>query len=85
MGATSGSDVDRAHRRIVDTWGDVSHLVLAAGLNTPQRYWRDQSMEEFGRIAETNLVAPARTVDLVLPGMRTRGDGVVVFVSSYSG
>ena len=31
-----------------------------------------------------NLIASARVVDLVLPGMRQAGDGLVVFVSSYS-
>ena len=34
---------------------------------------------------ETNLVAPARIARLVLPGMRERGDGRIVNVSSVAG
>ncbi len=34
---------------------------------------------------EVNLVAPARIAQLVLPGMRARGDGRIVNVSSIAG
>ncbi len=72
------------HERIVETWGGVTDLVLAAGLNTPARYWRDQTIEGFERIVATNLTAVARVVDTVLPAMRAAGYGQVVVVSSYS-
>ena len=65
--------------------GPLTHLVLSAGLNNPKRYWRDQSMKDFNAIVQTNLVAAANAVSAVLPGMRERADGTVVFVSSYSG
>ena len=42
-------------------------IVLAAGLNHPQRFWRDQAMSDFRAIIETNLTAAAATVDLALP------------------
>lgn len=60
-------------------------LVLAAGLNTPRRYWRDQTMTEFRAVVETNLLAVAAMVQLALPGLRAAGGGVVVVVSSVSG
>jgi len=37
------------------------------------------------RQLETNLVAPARVAQLVLPGMRERGDGRIVNISSVAG
>ena len=76
--------VRRAHEKIVADWSEVSDLVLAAGVNTPQRYWRDQSMSEFESILATNLTAVVSLIDLVLPGMRVRGGGQIVVVSSYS-
>ena len=52
--------------------------------NTPQRYWGDQSMWEFEAIVDTNLTAVVELIDAVLPGMRARGGGQIVVVSSYS-
>ena len=76
--------VRRAHQQIVAGWPDVSDLVLAAGANTPQRYWQNQSMSEFERILATNLTAVVQLIDVVLPGLRARGGGQIVVVSSYS-
>ncbi len=76
--------VRRAHQRIVADWPEVSDLVLAAGINTPQRYWGNQSMWEFEAIVDTNLTAVVKLIDAVLPGMRARGGGQIVVVSSYS-
>jgi NADP-dependent 3-hydroxy acid dehydrogenase YdfG len=84
LDATDPPAVQAAHETITATWGPVTELVLAAGLNTPDRYWRDQSIERFERIVATNLVAVARVVDAVLPDMREAGHGHVVVVSSYS-
>jgi NADP-dependent 3-hydroxy acid dehydrogenase YdfG len=76
--------VRRAHQQIVAEWPDVSDLVLAAGANAPQRYWKDQSVSEFERILATNLTATVSLIDVVLPGLRARGGGQIVVVSSYS-
>jgi NADP-dependent 3-hydroxy acid dehydrogenase YdfG len=76
--------VGQAHQQIVADWPDVSDVVLAAGANTPQRYWKDQSIAEFERILATNLTAVVSLIDVVLPGLRARGGGQIVVVSSYS-
>jgi NADP-dependent 3-hydroxy acid dehydrogenase YdfG len=76
--------VRRAHQRILADWPEVSDLVLAAGVNTPQRYWTNQSMWEFEAIVDTNLTAVVKIIDTVLPGMRARGGGQIVVVSSFS-
>ncbi|HEV2927194.1 MAG TPA: SDR family NAD(P)-dependent oxidoreductase [Propionibacteriaceae bacterium] len=76
--------VRRAYQQIVAGWGEVSDLVLAAGTNTPQRYWRNQSVSDFERILATNLTAVVSLIDVVLPGMRACGGGRIVVVSSYS-
>jgi NADP-dependent 3-hydroxy acid dehydrogenase YdfG len=76
--------VRHAHAQIVGSWTEVSDLVLAAGVNTPQRYWSNQSIPEFESIVATNLTAVVSLIDVVLPGMRARGGGQIVVVSSYS-
>jgi len=73
-----------AHAAIEQSWGPVTGLVLAAGLNAPHRAWADQSADEFAAIVDTNLVSVARIVDLVLPGMRAAAAGNIVVVSSRS-
>jgi NADP-dependent 3-hydroxy acid dehydrogenase YdfG len=84
LDARDPSAVAQAHERIVESWGGVSDLILAAGLNTPQRYWSDQSLDVFESIVATNLTAVAKLIDITLPDMRARGCGQVVVVSSYS-
>ena len=84
LDATDPAEVSAVHQRIRATWDQVTDLVLAAGLNTPQRYWSDQTFETFERIVATNLTAVARTIDTVLPDLRRAGDGQVVVVSSFS-
>jgi NADP-dependent 3-hydroxy acid dehydrogenase YdfG len=76
--------VRKAHQQIVADWPDVSDVVLAAGANAPQRYWKDQSLSEFDSILATNLTATVSLIDVVLPGLRARGGGQIVVVSSYS-
>lgn len=75
--------VRSGHTFIAERWGQVTDLVLAAGLNVPQRYWRDQRLDDFSAVVATNLTGVAAVVDAVLPDLRTHG-GVVVVVSSYS-
>jgi NADP-dependent 3-hydroxy acid dehydrogenase YdfG len=84
LDALNPTEVFAAQQRIRTTWDQVTDLLLAAGLNAPQRSWSDQTLETFERIVATNLTAVARMIDTVLPGMRARGYGQIVVVSSYS-
>lgn len=84
LDARNHEQVTQAHARICEEWGGISAVALSAGLNTPNRYWHDQSIGEFSDIVETNLLSVARVIDTVLPGMRERSDSVVIIVSSYS-
>ena len=64
-------------------WGRLDGLVLAAGLNAPQRRWSDQRMSDFESIVATNLTGVAAVIDAALPELRAHA-GVVVIVSSYA-
>lgn len=76
--------VRSAAAQIEEELGGVEALVLSAGLNAPRRYWRDQDLDEFAAITETNLLGPVSVIDAALPGMRARGEGTIVVISSYS-
>lgn len=80
--ARDSASLNKAHAEVAAQWGPVAAVVLAAGLNSPARTWADQSMEDFADIVDTNLVGVARAIDLVLPGMRGRGQGNIIVVSS---
>lgn len=84
LDVTDRTAVGPAAARIEEELGGIEALVLSAGLNAPHRYWRDQDLEEFAAITETNLLGPVAVIDTVLPGMRERGAGTVVLISSYA-
>lgn len=75
--------VTEARDRILDRWGRIDALVLAAGANRPQRTWADQGMADFEAVVRTNLLATALVVDAALPALRRRG-GTIVIVSSFA-
>lgn len=77
-------DAGPVARLIVEQWGRIDALVLAAGLNTPQRMWADQNLAEFEHILQTNTLGVVRLIDAALPSLR-ESKGVVVVISSYSG
>jgi NADP-dependent 3-hydroxy acid dehydrogenase YdfG len=66
------------HRRV-----DV--LVNSAGLNNPQRFWRDQTIEGWDQVIRINLDGTFYCVRAVLPAMREHRDGVVINISSWAG
>ena len=85
LDATDPEQLRAGYADLRQSWGPPTDLVLAAGLNSPNRYWRDQSMADFEAIVATNLTAAAAIVDVVLADLRAAGGGTVIFVSSVSG
>lgn len=65
-------------------WGDPDVLVNNAGyaLMGPLEGWSETQWREQ---VETNLMAPVRLMQLVLPGMRRKGRGAIVNVTSIGG
>ncbi len=76
--------IERSRASIRERWGAVTDLVLAAGLNMPARYWRDQEIEEFAAVVATNLTGVAAMIDTALPDLRRSGGGHIVVISSYA-
>lgn len=72
----------RAARHMID--GAVDVLVYSAGTNVPNRFWSDTSPEDFARVVDVNLNGAARSVHSVLDGMRAKGGGLIILVSSWA-
>lgn len=77
-------DAALAAQHILNTWGRLNALVLAAGTNATQRSWADHDLADFDAIITTNLTGVARVITAALPGLRA-AKGVVVAISSYAG
>lgn len=76
--------VAAAVQHVVEQFGSLEGVVLAAGQNAPRRRWDDQELDEFESIVGTNLTAVATAIDAALPRLRESG-GTVVAISSYAG
>ncbi len=65
--------------------GDVDILLANAGLNVPQRALFDVSGADWRSVVDINLNGVFHPVHAVLPGMRARGGGQVILISSWAG
>lgn len=77
--------VQAAATRLQDESGRIDALVCAAGLNAPNRFWRDLTPEAFATVSAINLNGVAFCAGAVLPGMRAAGAGTIVVISSWAG
>ena len=83
--AKSHADLDRLAAATRDALGAVDIMVFAAGTNTPDRAMSRLRPEIWRDLLETNLDAAYYASQAVLPAMRDRRRGHLVFISSVSG
>jgi NADP-dependent 3-hydroxy acid dehydrogenase YdfG len=81
LDVTDSEAVERAGR----AFGAIDILVASAGTNIPGRSFADVSIADWHKVLDTNLKGVLHAVHAVLPGMRRRGSGLVVIVSSWIG
>jgi NADP-dependent 3-hydroxy acid dehydrogenase YdfG len=77
--------VKKAAGAILSRHARVDILVNSAGLNVPNRYWKNQTVEGWKEVIGINLDGSFYTTLAVLPSMRARKDGLVINVSSWAG
>ncbi len=82
---SDASAVDGLVAWALDRLPQIDILVNNAGINVPERALADVSREDFDAVVRVNLNGPFYLMHAVLPGMRERGDGVVITVSSIGG
>ena len=77
--------VREAGVRIADRFGRVDVLVNNAGVNRPQRHWRDMTEAAWYDVVDVNLNGAFYCIHAVLPGMRAQKDGLIINVASMAG
>jgi NAD(P)-dependent dehydrogenase (short-subunit alcohol dehydrogenase family) len=70
-------------KRVLTTHDRIDVLVNNAGVGA-LGYVEEMTADDIERVYATNVVAVADLTRLVLPGMRIRGDGAVVMISSVA-
>ena len=76
--------VDRAIREIEKELGKIDVLINNAGYGLVGGF-EDLALDEIRQQFETNLFGVIRVMQRVLPGMRTRRNGIIVNISSGAG
>jgi NADP-dependent 3-hydroxy acid dehydrogenase YdfG len=68
-----------------DEIGKVDIMMASAGINVPKRALASVSLEDWDKVVKVNLNGVYYAVRAVLPGMRERGDGLLILMSSWAG
>lgn len=85
LDVTDGAAVRRVAATILDRHGRIDTLVASAGMNLPNRSFRDVGAEGWRQLVDVNLNGTMHAIQAVLPAMRERRSGTVIVVSSWVG
>lgn len=85
LDVSDADDVAKVSTAILGRHGSVDILVNSAGLNVPQRFWKNQTVQGWNEVMRINLDGSYYCCAAVLPAMRAKKNGVIINVSSWSG
>jgi NADP-dependent 3-hydroxy acid dehydrogenase YdfG len=85
LDVSDAAAVERVAKSVLGKHGRIDILVNSAGLNNPQRYWRDQTVASWDEVIHINLSGTFYCVHAVLPAMRAQKSGLVINISSWAG
>ncbi|MBY0233309.1 MAG: SDR family oxidoreductase [Gemmataceae bacterium] len=70
---------------VTGQFGPIDVLVANAGANIKERQFKELTPDSWEGLLDANLNAAFHSTHAVLPGMRKRGQGQVIYVNSISG
>jgi len=70
---------------VIERHGRIDILVNSAGINSPTRWWKNQTPQGWRDVVSINLDGTFNTIYAVLPNMRQHRGGLVINVSSWAG
>jgi serine 3-dehydrogenase len=79
---TSRDQVDQLIAVTLAAWGKIDLLVYATGTNLPQRSLPQLTVQGWDELLATNLTGAFHCTQAVLPAMRQRGDGLIIYLST---
>ncbi|MGQ0571415.1 MAG: SDR family NAD(P)-dependent oxidoreductase [Armatimonadota bacterium] len=87
VAADVGEDAEQIVRRALDRFGRVDVLINNASEigPSPMPSLETYPWDALLRVLRTNAVAPLHLMQLILPQMKARGDGVIINVTSDAG
>src|SRR5690242_12577736 len=79
-----GAHAERLVRAALERFGRIDALISNASTigPSPMPALAAYPLDAFAAVLRTNVVAPLRLIQLVLPGMRARGSGLIVNITS---
>ena len=83
--AGHADQMEQLAERTRATLGNIDILVFATGTNTPDRTMKRLTVEIWDHMLNVNLNGAYYATRAVLPGMREKGSGHLIYVSSISG
>lgn len=77
--------VAKVAQKILQQYGGIDILVNSAGINLPQRNFRNVSADGWDEIVAINLSGTFYPCHAVLPAMRERKQGLIINIASWFG
>jgi NADP-dependent 3-hydroxy acid dehydrogenase YdfG len=85
LDVTDKRAVAKIGAELLERYGRIDILVNSAGMNVPNRFWKNLSPESFESVVSVNLQGSLNTIAAVLPAMRQQKDGLIINISSWAG
>jgi serine 3-dehydrogenase (NADP+) len=83
--ASSTQDMQQLAHQTLQQYGKIDILVVASGINTPDRSMKRLTPQIWNSLVEVNLNGAFYATHAVLPSMRDAGAGHLIYISSISG
>jgi len=85
LDVTDAKAVQKAAETIIQQHGQIDILINNAGINTPNRFYKDQTIDGWNQVVRINLDGTFYCIKAVLDHMRKQKEGLIINVASWAG